>query len=473
MADRATFAASTACEQADLVRRGDVSARELVSLSLEQIAAQNPAINAVSHLWGEHALDHATRIDDAGVRGAPFIGVPILLKDLNAHWAGREMSNGNVAMKNANYVSTATTLLVERIIGRSTSCEWGSLPVTESRAWGATRNPWDVSRTSGGSSGGSAAAVAAGMVGVAHASDGGGSIRIPASCCGLVGLKPSRGRVSPAPFRDDSGLSVELCVSRDVRDTAAFLDAVAGPGIGDSVVAPAPPQSFVASLTSTLGRLRVGVLDHDPLGEPVDDDCVDAVRRTADALSRLGHDVHAAWPDALNDSDFPRRFIAMWSTNMAVAHRQLSTFIGREPDDDEIEPVNLAHARNAARMTAPELAESQHAAHEFRRRTVQWWHDGWDILVTPTLAQPPLRVGALWDDESDPLGASRVASRWVRFTMQFNVTGQPAISLPLGRTRSGLPVGVQLVAAWGREDLLLGLAARLEQSVGWSHDAAR
>ncbi len=478
MGERTAAANVTACEQAALVRRGEASSRELVESHLARIEQVNPAVNAVSHLWAERALERARHIDDSGDRSAPFVGVPILLKDLNAHWAGYELSNGNLAMKRANYVSTETTALVERILaagfvplGRTTTCEWGSLPVTESRAWGATRNPWDPSRTSGGSSGGSAAAVAAGMVAVAHASDGGGSIRIPASCCGLVGLKPSRGRVSPAPLRDDSGLGVELCVSRDVRDTAAMLDAVSGQSVGDSIVAPRPPYSFVDALTAALPQLRIGILDHDPLGEPVDATCVDAVRRTADMLSRLGHDVRDAWPDALGDPDFPRRFIAMWSTNMALAHRQVTHLIGRQPADDEVEPVNLAHARNAARMSAPELAESQHAAHEFRRRMARWWHDDADVLVTPTLTGPPLRIGELWESDSDPLAASRAASRWVRFTMQYNVTGQPAISLPIGRTRDGLPVGVQLVAAWGREDLLLGLAAHLERLVGWSHDA--
>jgi amidase len=478
--ERVAPAGATACEQAALVRRGEVSARELVAASLERIGERNPAVNAVSHLWAERALDRARHIDDSGDRSAPFTGVPILLKDLNAHWAGYELSNGNLAMKRANYVSTETTALVERFLaagfvplGRTTSCEWGSLPVTESRAWGATRNPWDTSRTSGGSSGGSAAAVAAGMVAIAHASDGGGSIRIPASCCGLVGLKPSRGRVSPAPLRDDSGLGVELCVSRDVRDTAAMLDAVAGPGIGDAIVAPSPAHSFVDALDAPLPTLRIGVLDHDPLGEPVDGACVDAVRRTADALARLGHAVHTSWPDALGDADFPRRFIAMWSTNMALAHRQVADLIGRPPADDEVEAVNLAHARHAARMSAPELAESQHAAHEFRRRMARWWHDDGDVLVTPTLAGPPLRIGELWEDDSDPLAASRAASRWVRFTMQYNVTGQPAISLPIGRTHDGLPVGVQLVAALGREDLLLGLASQLERIIGWSHVSPR
>lgn len=471
---------TSACEQAEQVRRGEVSARELVAAALERIATQNPDLNAISHLWAQGSLDRARDIDESGDRSAPFVGVPLLLKDLNSHWAGHELSNGNVAMKRANYVSDTTTVLVERFlaagfvpIGRSTSCEWGSLPVTESRAWGATRNPWDTSRTCGGSSGGSAAAVAAGMVSIAHASDGGGSIRIPASCCGLVGLKPSRGRVSPAPLRDDSGLSVELCVSRDVRDTAALLDAVSGPGIGDSIVAPVPSHSFVHALSAPLSTLRIGVLDHDPLGESVDADCVAAVRRTADALSALGHDVRGAWPAAMGDASFPARFIAMWSTNMAVAHRQLAGFIGREPVDDDVERVNLAHTRYASKMTAPDLAESLHAAHEFRRRMAAWWHDGWDILITPTLARPPLRIGELWEDDTDAFSASRAASRWVRFTMQFNVTGQPAISLPIGRSHDGLPVGVQLVAAWGREDLLIGLAARLEETIGWSHDVAR
>jgi amidase len=477
---RHNLSALSALGQADLVRSGEISARELVADSIARIERTNPEINAVSHLWAQEALDRARRVDDSGDRSAPFCGVPILLKDLHSHWEGHELSNGNAALRAARYVSTTTTDLVHRIlvagfipVGRSTSCEWGSLPVTESRAWGATRNPWDTSRTSGGSSGGSAAAVAAGLVAIAHASDGGGSIRIPASCCGLVGLKPSRGRVSPGPLRDDIGLGVELCVSRDVRDTAAMLDAVAGSSTGDYVVAPTHTASFVAALTAPAPRLRIGVLDHDPLGAAVHEDCVAVVERTAQLLASFGHDVSVAWPAALADETFPRRFIAMWATNMAIAERQLADTLGRDVTDNDVEAVNRAHARYAAAMSAPDLAESQNAAHEFRRAMLRWWHDGWDVLVTPALAAPPLRIGALWESASDPLDPSRAASQWVRFTMQYNVTGQPAISLPLGRTADGVPIGVQLVADWGREDLLLALAAHIERTVGWSHDATR
>ncbi|MGA0065366.1 MAG: amidase [Ilumatobacteraceae bacterium] len=472
--------AATACGQAERVRNGDVSARELVIDTLARIERTNPEINAVSHVWAEQALEHARRIDDSDDRSAPFCGVPILLKDLHSHWEGRELSNGNAALRAARYVSKTTTDLVRRIlaagfipVGRSTSCEWGSLPVTESTAWGATRNPWDTSRSSGGSSGGSAAGVAAGLVAIAHASDGGGSIRIPASCCGLVGLKPSRGRVSPAPLRDDTGLGVELCVSRDVRDTAAMLDAVAGSSVGDCAVAPMHAASFVAALDTPLPRLRIGVLSHDPLGAPVHQSCADVVERTAELLVSFGHEVHATWPAALADESFPRRFTAMWATNMALAERQLADMLGRDVTDDDVEAVNRAHARHAAAMSAVEFAESMHAAHEFRRSMLQWWNDGWDVLVTPTLAAPPLRIGELWEFASDPLDASRAASRWVRFTMQYNVTGQPAITLPLGSSTDGLPVGVQLVADWGREDVLLALAASIERAVGWSHDATR
>ena len=259
-----------ATDQAALVASGEVSPSELLEAAIERIERIDPALNAVVIRWFDHARETAASTD---LPNGPYRGVPFLIKDLFATYAGQRISNGNVAFKEAHVIAAADTTLVSRhraaglvIAGRTNSPELGSVPTTEPIAWGATHNPWDTTRTPGGSSGGAAAAVASGMVPFAHASDGGGSIRIPASCCGLVGLKPSQGRITLGPLRDESGLAVEHCVSRTLRDSAALLDATRGPGIGDTVIAPPPARPYVEELGADPGRLRIGILDHHPQG---------------------------------------------------------------------------------------------------------------------------------------------------------------------------------------------------------------
>ena len=462
-----------ALEQAALVRDKKVSVRELVDAAIERYEAYNPKIKAVNIVWLEHARELAKNAD-ATRSSAPFHGVPTLFKDLGLMYAGQQLSQGNKAIKAMHYVPNQTSELASRFIaaglipfGRTNSCEWGSLPVTEPEAWGPTRNPHDLSRTCGGSSGGAGSAVAAGIVPIGHASDGGGSIRIPASCNGLVGLKPSRGRVSMAPLGDEAGFSVQLAVTYNVADTAALLDAVHGPGVGDGVVAPPPHQPYLKEVGAKVASLRIGLLDHDPHGVRVDDECRDAARNTAKLLESLGHKVEESWPDALNDASFPPRFGAMWATGQAVSRDSLSALLGRPATKDDIEAVNWEQAERASRASALDYAKSVAAAAMFRRAVAQWWTDGFDLLVTPTLSRIPFPVGSFTNDPSDPLKPSRLASEWVRFTAQFNMTGQPAISLPLGRTASGLPVGVQLVAAYGREDLLIRVASQLEAAAPW------
>ncbi len=462
-----------ATEQARLIREKKVSARELLDAGIERYEAYNPKINAVNIVWLEHARELAKKAD-ATSSDAPFHGVPTLFKDLGIMYAGQPLSQGNKALKAMRYVPQQTSELAARFVaagfipfGRTNSCEWGSLPVTEPEAWGPTRNPHDLSRTCGGSSGGAGSAVAAGIVPVAHASDGGGSIRIPASCNGLVGLKPSRGRVSMAPLGDEAGFSVQLAVTHTVADTAAVLDAVHGPGVGDGVVAPPPARPFLQEVGAPVGQLRIGVLDHDPHGVHVDPECRDAARSTAKLLESLGHHVEESYPAAMADASFPPRFGAMWATLQAVSRDSLSALLGRPATQDDIEAVNWEQAARAAKASALDYAKSVAAAAMFRRALAEWWHGGFDLLLTPTLARIPFPVGSFVNDPSDPLKPSRLASEWVRFTAQFNMSGQPAISLPLARTASGLPVGVQLVAAYGREDLLLRVSAQLEAAAPW------
>jgi amidase len=462
----------SATEQAALVRQGEATPLELLDAAIDRMERLNPAINAVTVSWIDEAREVARTLPDDG---QPLRGVPILLKDLHAQLRGTPLTNGNAALKDAGYRCTETSAQVERLVragtvpfARANSCEFGSLPVTEPLAWGPTRNPWDASRTAGGSSGGSAAAVAAGIVPVAQSSDGGGSIRIPASCCGLVGLKPSQGRISMAPSRDEANLSVEHVVSRTVRDCAAFLDATHGPATGDRVIAPAPLRPYVDELERDPRPVRIGVLDHRFDGLPVHEGCVQAVRATASLLERLGHHVEEAWPSVLEDESFTPRFSALWSTNIAASVDWVSAVLGRELRDGDVEPVNMAMASFGRRFSAVDYASSVAATVQFRRAMQQWWTDGWDVLLSPVSSQPALPIGTLANDHADPVAPLRGTSAFLGFTAQFNASGQPAISVPLHEV-DGVPVGVQFVGAYGREDLLLALAAQIERAAPWAH----
>ncbi len=461
-----------ATAQAELVRNGDASPRELLDAAIDRIEAIDPQLNAVNIRWFEHAREVA----DGALPDGPFQGVPFLLKDLWAHFEGQTLSNGNQALKDAAPISPTDTTLVSRFkaaglvtAGRTASPEFGSLPATEPTAWGATHNPWNIEHSPGGSSGGSAAAVASGMVPIAHASDGGGSIRIPASCCGLVGLKPSQGRITLGPFRDESNLGVELCVSRSLRDTAAMLDAVRGPGVGDTVIAPKPERPYVDELGAPTGTLRIGLLDHHPFGPEVHPECATAARNTAALLESLGHHVEHAFPSAMANPEFGRRFGALWSTNMATSIARIAAQLGRDLTDDEVQLHNRAQAQFARSVTGVDYALALAANVEFRRAVQQWWADGWDLLVTPTLAEPPARIGEFDDDPDSPMAPMIRSAQYVAFTPAFNASGQPAISLPMHWTPEGLPVGVQLVAAYGREDVLFRVSAQLEDAQPWAH----
>ena len=474
-----------ATAQAELISSRQARSSELVDASIERIERLDGAINAVVMRWFDRARNQASAFDElpagAPARTAPFGGVPFLVKDLHMHLAGLPLTSGNRAAKQVQPLSKHDSNLFTRFreagfitLGRTNSPEFGSLPVTEPEAYGPTRNPWNTDHTPGGSSGGAAAAVAAGLVPVAHASDGGGSIRIPASCTGLVGLKPSQGRVSMGPERDESGLSTQLCVSRTVRDTAILLDAAHAPGVGDSVIAPRPLRPFSAELGADPGRLRIGLLDSHPTGGDLHADCITAVRSAAELLESLGHDVSHDHPAVLEDREFPRRFAAMWAALMGVNVAALARTIGREVTAADVEAVNWAQAEYAEHLSAVEYASSLAAVGQYRRAMQQWWADGWDLLLTPTLAAPPLPIGGLYDADDgipadNPMAPSMRAGQFVAFTPQFNATGQPAISLPLHWNDDGLPIGVQLVAAYGREDVLIRVASQLENAAPWAH----
>ncbi len=461
-----------ATDQAALVANREVTPSELLAAAIERIEESNPSLNAVVIEWFEHARSVAA---DPDLPDGPFHGVPFLLKDLYTSFTGQTLSNGNVALKQAGKIDTADTTLVARfkaaglvIAGRTNSPEMGSLPTTQPVAWGPTRNPWALDRTPGGSSGGAAAAVAAGMVPFANASDGGGSIRIPASCCGLVGLKPSQGRITVGPERAEVGLGVELCVSRTVRDTAALLDAVRGPGIGDTVIAPAPPRPYLEEVGADPGRLRIGLLDLHPRGGFLHDDCVSAVRAAGSMLEGLGHIVEPAWPACLADTTLTHKFMALWVVQLAMAARGFSQTLGREVTADDIEPVNWVLIERAQQVSAVDYAAAQAGAYAFRRALQQWWADGWDLLLTPTVAEPPLPLTEFENNPEHPTAPMRRGGEFAAFTPPFNMSGQPAINVPLHRNADGLPVGIQLAGAYGREDILIRVAAQLESAHPWS-----
>ena len=462
-----------ATAQAELVASGKVTPLEMVNAAIERVERYDGALNALTYRWFDAARQLASSSE---LPEGPFRGVPYLLKDLYAAEAGKPLSNGSKAYKAADYVSTEDSTLVARYkasglisIGRSNSPEFGSVPVTEPEAWGPTRNPWDLTRTSGGSSGGSAAAVATGIVPIAHASDGGGSIRIPASCCGLVGLKVSQGRISMGPLRDESNLGVEHCVSRSVRDSARLLDATHGPGIGDVIIAPTPHRPFVEEVGADPGRLRIGLLDFNPRGGEVHADCVDGVHKTAKLLESLGHHVEPGFPEILSDNEIGRAFSMLWSTNMGTAIRRFNEALGREMTTDDIEAMNWAQAQFAIGVNAVDYSLAQASSVKFRRAIQSWWSQGWDLLLTPTLSAPPLLIGSLPNNPEHPMTPLMTGGAWVSFTSQFNISGQPAISLPLHRNADGLPIGMQLVAAYGREDVLIRVASQLEQAAPWAH----
>lgn len=461
-----------ATAQAELVATDQLTAAELVEAAIERIDAFDAPLNSVVIRWFDDARSAAAEIDRRRASGDEvpvFAGVPTLLKDLWAHSNGHPMTNGNRALHAEMPVSTHDTTLVERFrdaglitLGRTNSPELGSLPVTEPLSFGPTRNPWSTDHTPGGSSGGAAAAVAAGLVPIANASDGGGSIRIPASCCGLIGLKPSQGRITMGPERDESGLGVHFAVCRSMRDTAALLDATNGPGVGDNVIAPAPTRPYVDELGADPGRLRVGLLARHPSGGRLDPECATAARAGASLLESLGHDVSESHPAVLEDASFSQRFMAIWSTNMSLGIQTLGRVIGRDLTEDEVEPVNWAMSRFAHQMTATDFGEALSAVNDYRRSMQSWWADGWDLLLTPTLCEPPVRIGEHDARPDDPMAGMKRAADFVAFTPPFNTSGQPAISVPLHVTADGLPVGVQLVAAYGREDLLIRVASQLE-----------
>jgi amidase len=380
-------------------------------------------------------------------------------------------------LRDARYVAPHDTYLAAKFkaagficLGKTNTPEMGLNATTEPEAYGPTRNPWDPSRSTGGSSGGSAAAVAAHMVAVAHANDGGGSIRIPASECGLVGLKPSRGRVSLGPDFGDAwhGFAIEGVVSRSVRDTATVLDAIAGNMPGDPYAAPPQRRPFIQEVGANLGRLRIGLMKRSPKGgAPLHADCVAAVEDAARLLESLGHRVEESYPAALDEQEYIEHFGDVVASHVVQWLGDIGRQVGKTVTSDDVESWTWAFAERGQRLSASQYLAAVHWLQVWTRRVAQWWADGFDLLLTPTIAEPPPPLGTLVPTADKPAQVWERLLALMQFTPPYNVTGQPAVSLPLYWNAAGLPIGTQLVAELGREDVLLQVASQLEQARRW------
>jgi amidase len=460
-----------ATAQAELVRSGEVSPRELVEASIERIEALNGQLNAVIHPLYDDAL--ATEPADG-----PFRGVPFVVKDLLCSVAGAPHHEGMRFLRDLGFRADADSWLAGRFreagfvfLGKTNTPELGILPTTEPDAHGPSRNPWNTDHSTGGSSGGSAAAVASGMVSIGHANDGGGSIRIPASCCGLVGLKPTRARVSMAPLGDfASGLGIDLGVVRSVRDAAALLDWISeGAPPGEPYFAPAKARPYTEEVGADPGALRIGLMTTPPGGQnELHPDCVAAAEGAARTLESLGHSVEVGHPLALDDEASIPQFLVRWTAGVGAGLDFWSMRTGKPIGADDVEPLTWALAEQGRTHSAAAYLGAVGYAQIVARGVLSWWQD-FDLLLTPTMALPPAELGAIRAGESEnPLLPIERSVPYAAFTAGFNATGQPAISLPLNWSEAGLPIGVQLVGDLGREDLLLRVASQLEEAVPWA-----
>ncbi len=454
--------------QAELVRRGEVTPLELVDAAIARIEALNPRLNAVVTPLFAQARAAAVSADLAG---GPFRGVPFLVKDLGAPMAGVPETEGSRALRDVP--ARADSPLVERyraagllIVGRTNTPEFGNHSTAEPVLFGPTRNPWDVERTAGGSSGGSAAAVASRMVPVAHGGDGAGSIRIPASCCGVFGLKPGRGRVSRAPGGEEiGGLNVRHALSWSVRDSAALLDVEAGPVPGDPYWAPAPARPFADEVGRDPGRLRIGWTSTPPLDVPVDDDCVAAVRATAALLEELGHEVEEASP-AFDPEVLIEPLVTIWAIGNLRAAVECERLLGRPLRDDELEVTTwemVELGRSQSGLDVMEAVEAFGVA----SRSIAPFFERYDAWLTPTLARRPEPLGVLNQSQGGAVEYWRFDCAFNPWNPLANITGRPAMSVPLHWTADGLPIGSLFIGRQADEATLIRLAGQLEAARPW------
>ncbi|HUZ45754.1 MAG TPA: amidase family protein [Terriglobia bacterium] len=469
MAKFREFALMDATEQAARVRRGEVKPAELVEAAIERAELLNPRLNAIVTPMYERARDDA----NGDLPDGPFRGVPFLLKDLVSAYAGVRMASGSRFLR--DFVPDHDSELVARlrragliILGKTNTPEFGILPTTEPHLFGATHNPWNLDRSPGGSSGGSAAAVAAGIVPFAHANDGGGSIRIPASCCGLFGLKPTRARNPLGPDVGDimGGLVAEHALTRSVRDSAALLDSTAGPGIGDPYWAPPQRRPYSEEVNREPGKLRIAFSTKAPSGAQIHPDCVSAVLDAAKLCAELGHEVTEAAPE-INGPMLVQAFTTVWAAGSASAIDAFAFLTGQVPKGEQFEPLTWGLYEMGQKVTGPNYLLAVTLLQRMARGVAQFM-EKYDAWLTPTLAEPPVPLGTFDPTPENPLRGFYRAVDYVPFTPIANATGQPGMSVPLYWNSEGLPVGVHFFGRFGEEGLLFCLAAQLERARPWA-----
>ena len=461
-------------ELAGLVRGGQVSATEVVEAFLGRIEELNPSLNALIEVSADEALAEAGShrgSDDA----RPFGGVPIAIKS-NTAVEGRLLTFATAAL--ADHRAGHSAYLVQRIqqagfiiVGMSNLPEFGILPTTESRLHGPARNPWDTQRTPGGSSGGAAAAVASGMLPIAHGNDGGGSIRIPAACCGLVGLKPSRGRVSRGPDLGESFLTGDGVLTRTVADTALGLDVLAGYEVGDSSWAPRPVEPYLQAMRRDPGKLRIGFTSANALDVDIDPECARGLREGAELLAELGHEVFEVHPQ-MPPEETLGIFIACFGTWISLTSAYTRLVTGRELAEQELEPMTKALCDMAADMSATDFLVNNVRLQALTREFVALFAD-FDLMLTPALAERPLAIGECTGFGDDPMGDLIRSGRFTPFTALVNASGQPAITVPIGFGEDGLPTSIQLIGHPLAEETLLQVAAQIETARPWAQQRPR
>lgn len=464
----AEYGAYDALGLAELVRQRAVSPAELLETAVSIAERVDPLINALSQKLYDYGAESLKR----GLPDGPFAGVPFLLKDAGAMLAGTVTTQGSRLF--ADCMADSDTTLVERykraglvIFGKTTAPEMALAPSTEGSFCGITRNPWDLNRTPGGSSGGAAAAVAGGIVPVAHGSDGGGSIRIPASCCGLFGFKPTRARTPNGPLAGEGwgSLSVNHVISRSVRDSAAILDATHGYAPGDPYSAPKPDRVFLSEVGASPGRLRIAFQRAPISGAAVDYDCVQAAENAAALLESLGHVVEEAQPPG----DWDELAQALWvlvASNVSLSLRRRAAQRGLTLCRDDVDSVTWHAVAFSSSLDGEAYPNALNVIHRQGRRMAAF-HEIYDVILSPTLAQVPVRLGTLATDTADVEAYGRALAAFMPFTQLFNITGQPSMSVPLHWTPQNLPVGIMLSARFGDEATLLRLASQLEQASPW------
>ena len=459
---------------AGAVRAGELTATELVEASLTRIA-EHAELNAFVDVWGEEALAEAAAIEPGDPR--PFAGVPIAIKN-NRAVAGRRLTFGAALMGDLRPGHDDNVVAKLRAagfvpVGSTTLPEYGILPVTETARFGATRNPWDLARTPGGSSGGSAAAVAAGLVPIAHGNDGGGSTRIPAACCGLVGLKPQRGRISTAPAQGDSFLVTDGVLTRTVAETAAVLDLLHGHVLGDSTWAPPADEPFAVAAAREPGALRIALCATPPIeGSPVDPVCLEGMREAGRRLEALGHHVEEVTETPWAAPGLLDLFTAAFGPAVCTGIGFAALLAGREPRAEDMEALSWAIWERCAAISSTQAALALAQLQAIARSVVTWTAQ-WDVLVTPALAEAPVPIGLIDPQAADPMASFARSGRFTPYTAISNLTGSPAISVPLlqrpaGADAPGLPLGIQLIGQPAGEGALLALAAQLEAAHPWA-----